>query len=171
MIEYGHPTGSKKPSTGFDYQSGTNRSVSISSQDFVINLDQPKATLLSILFEPNTKLEDSITYDITAWSLPYAMGLEAYAFKTLIPVQQEVSDSPKSYVEPDNAQYAYMVPWRSFEDGKFLAQIQKEGVKVRAADHEFTVEGKYFPRGSLIMTKRNNENLGEEFHEIVKESC
>ena len=40
---------------------------------------QAKGLLTQILLEPGPELVDSNTYDITAWSLPYAFGLEAYA--------------------------------------------------------------------------------------------
>ena len=37
--------------------------------------------MVQVLLEPQTKLNDSLTYDITAWSLPYAYGLKAIATK------------------------------------------------------------------------------------------
>ena len=40
----------------------------------------PKGKMVQVLFEPKTVISDSLTYDITAWSLPYAYGLEAYGF-------------------------------------------------------------------------------------------
>jgi hypothetical protein len=46
---------------------------------------QQRGTLVNVLFEPVTELSDSVTYDITAWALPYAYGLQAIASKAAVP--------------------------------------------------------------------------------------
>ena len=50
----------------------------------MISAYQPKGVLVQVLFDPETAVVDSLTYDITAWALPYAYGLEAYAFEDKI---------------------------------------------------------------------------------------
>ena len=49
-----------------------------------IHTKQSKGKMVKVLFEPNAKLSDSLTYDITAWSLPYAYGFKAIASKTKV---------------------------------------------------------------------------------------
>ena len=59
----------------------------------VINAYQPKSVLLNVLLEPKTFVADSNTYDITAWSLPYAYGLKAYGLKeSLKPATATITD-------------------------------------------------------------------------------
>ncbi|GIS52983.1 hypothetical protein Ct9H90mP29_00250 [bacterium] len=41
------------------------------------------------LFEPKTHVSDSLTYDITAWSLPYIYGLEAFATEATLDIDIE----------------------------------------------------------------------------------
>ena len=55
--------------------------VEINKNDLIIKTNQPKGKLVEILFEQKTKLSSPLTYDITAWSLPYAYGLEASVVK------------------------------------------------------------------------------------------
>ena len=43
--------------------------------------------LVKVLFEPNTVVVDSNTYDITAWAMPYAYGVAAYANKIGNPLE------------------------------------------------------------------------------------
>ena len=45
----------------------------------MINGNGKKSRLIQALFEPKTQFSDSLTYDITSWSLPYAHGLKAVA--------------------------------------------------------------------------------------------
>ena len=55
-----------------------------SSGYLVIHTNQPKGKIVNVLFEPKAFLADSLTYDITAWSIPYAHGFEAIASKTIV---------------------------------------------------------------------------------------
>ena len=55
-----------------------------SEGDLVIHTNQPKGKMVNVLFEPSAKLADSLTYDITAWSLPYAHGFKAVASKSKV---------------------------------------------------------------------------------------
>lgn len=82
-IQYGY-AGNGRNLSGFNYGTGKNESFATTDQDIVINAYQPKSVLTQILFEPNPALNDSITYDITSWAMPYAYGLEAYASEARI---------------------------------------------------------------------------------------
>jgi uncharacterized membrane protein len=155
-IEYGwsSPTTVK----GFDYSSGKIKSLKINSESLVISTDQPKGTLVQVLFEPNAKLSDSLTYDITAWSLPYAYGLDAIASE--VKVNSTMANGEKTTTNNSISEdtYAYLTDWNSMNDARFLADLLKDNIKVRYTHKPFTLEGKTFDRGSLIITKSDNRN-------------
>ncbi|WP_026809645.1 M14 family metallopeptidase [Arenibacter latericius] len=145
---------------GYDYGSGKTTSKKTSSKNMVVSTDQPKGTMAKVLMEPKTKLSDSLTYDITAWSLPYAYGLDAIASKTLIKIgsKDHSSDSWNTSNDlPKNA-YAYIADWTSMKDARFLSELIKQNIRIRYANHPFTVNGKAFNRGSLIITTADNKN-------------
>ncbi len=81
-IKYGRAQGNSV--SGYDYDTKSKGSMRTSSSDLVISTNQPKGRLIKALFEPVAKLSDSITYDITAWSLPYAYGFKAIASEKLV---------------------------------------------------------------------------------------
>ena len=83
QIEYGlsNATNSVK---GFSYKTNKTTTVKLSGNDLVVNTNQPKSNLIKALFEPNTKIADSLTYDITAWAIPHSRGLDAYAVPTKV---------------------------------------------------------------------------------------
>ena len=77
--------------------------------------------LIKVLFEPKPKLVDSVTYDITAWSLPYAYGLNAYASK-----EKLRADKPeKAKVVNAETEYGYVMPWNGIQSGKDVGQLLK----------------------------------------------
>ncbi|UII76387.1 M14 family metallopeptidase [Flagellimonas sp. HMM57] len=153
---------------GFSYNSGSTGTISTSENSLVVSTNQTKGTLVKVLFEPNAKLSDSLTYDITAWSLPYAYGLNGIASSSTVTngnqkAVQEIQSN--DFINPDT--YAYITDWDSMKDARFLAALLKEGIRVRKADHPFSIEGKSFERGSLIITKSDNQNKAN-FIETLK---
>ena len=129
-IQFGHTD--KRNAIGYDYVSGKTEQFAIEPPDLVINAYQPKSVLLNVLLEPKTLVADSNTYDITAWSLPYAYGLKAYGLKESIKPAERVTEV-ETYPQPltKNPVYAYVSPWRSVYEVKFLAELFKRNIKVR----------------------------------------
>ncbi len=165
QIRYGQSKGSRSLS-GFNYRNGQTGKFSLEAGDLVLSAYQPKSVLLQVLFEPEATLSDSITYDITAWSVPYAYDLTTYALTDRMDAGgavQETTFTPAAVAEDA---YAYVAPWKSLDDAKYLAQLLKQKVKVRYALHKFSIEGKSFEGGSLIITRANNEDLAA-FDQIV----
>lgn len=154
-IEYGMANGNT--AKGFNYATGKTGSIKTNAKSLVVSTDQTKGTLVKVLFEPNAKLSDSLTYDITAWSLPYAYGLNAIASSVKVPASRpEIAIVNETKVDKDA--YAYITDWNSMDDARFLADLLKHKIRVRYAQKPFkTAEGNY-KRGSLIITKADNKN-------------
>ena len=168
-ISYGYAGKAQTVAGGFNYTSQkTDKSVAVTADDIVISAYQPKSTLLKILFEQNSALEDSATYDITAWSLPYAFGLQTYGLTTRLTPSSTAPASPTALTALSTRPYAYLVRWQSLPAVKMLAGLLKQKIKVRAAEKPFDVENKTYPSGTLIVTRSGNERLGDRFDALVR---
>jgi len=141
---------------GYHYQTKRNANYTLSAQDIVIPGNQPKAVLAQVLFEPKTFVEDSLTYDITAWSAPFFYGLDAYANDFKIERVNEVNTPAVSNSEK-NAPYALITKYNSLKDGEFLAALLQKNLKVRTLSTLTEVEGKTFQPGSLVITQTANK--------------
>ncbi|MCG8331865.1 MAG: M14 family metallopeptidase [Chitinophagales bacterium] len=135
-----------------DTREGT---AQINEGDLIIPANQPMSVMTKILFEPEPFLEDSLTYDITAWALPYAYGLEAYA------TNQKINTSSTFEMAPYTPQkrttpYAFAIKWDAFSSAKVLAALLKEDIRVRYSNAIFTLEGQEYPRGTLLITQADN---------------
>ncbi len=69
---------------GLNYKTGKSGQVKVQKGDLVVSAYQSKSVLVQVLFEPKTELRDTLTYDITAWAIPYSYGLDAYAINGLV---------------------------------------------------------------------------------------
>ncbi len=169
QIHYGHPL-TKQIFKAFDYHSNSVKSIKISSKDLVINTYQSKSNLIKALFEPQTKIADSLTYDITAWALPYSRGLEAYALTSTLTSKAVPADAFGGDVSGVEKPYAYLSTWNSIEDVSFLGYLLQHKIKVRFTKAAFIIEGKNYPAGSLVITRRGNEKLGNTFDNTVNKA-
>ena len=160
--------GSRGSFNGFDYFTGKNAQFTITAKDMVISAYQPKSVLLNVLFEQKTFLADSNTYDITAWSLPYAYGLRAYGLKDAIQISAPNQLKPAKEQAGTGA-YAYINTWKSVEDVKFLAVLLNEKVKIRFSERPFEVNGNQFASGSLIIAKAGNDR--PDLDELIKRAA
>lgn len=157
-IQYGHAAAGRA-AKGFDYQTQTQNSFSLTTDDIVVNIHQPKGRFIATVFEPQSKLTDSMTYDITAWNLMYSYGLKAFALNEKIAVAKPYQSKKVANEAITNKPYAYIFRYESLNDVEFLAALMKRGVKVRSSEKSFTLNGQNFEPGSLIVTRRNNEGV------------
>jgi hypothetical protein len=155
--------------TGYSYASGKTEPISIQPHDVVVSMYQPKSTLVKVLFEPRPQLEDSLTYDITSWALPYSFGVKAYALTQRLdasgPTQPVVKGSAAA---PADKPYAYLARWNNLQDIRFLSKLLQQKVKVRFAQQGFEAEGQKYAPGTLIITRTGNEALGARFDQLVR---
>lgn len=167
-IKYGYANSGKV--SGYDYNTSKEHNYTSTAKDLVVSTNQPKGKMVHVLFEPTTKLVDSLTYDITAWALPYAYGLDATASKVLIPTSV-VGMTPTLNTKDSNAA-AYIVKWTHLKDAEFLSELVKQNIKVRFTERPFTIKNpeQTFNRGSLIITRSDNTKI-ENFDDKVVEAA
>ena len=153
-IRYGYSSGVQ--AKGFNYFTQKEETIT-TNKSLLISTYQPKGVLAKVLFEPKSKLVDSLTYDITAWALPYVYGLQAHAVREkILPENKEVTGITPN-VLPVNV-YGYLVTYNSFEDAKLLSSLLANGVKLRYAVRDFTAGNKSFSKGTLIILRKGNED-------------
>ena len=143
---------------GYNYKNQSTNQFAINSTDLVVHTNQPKGKMIKVLFEPNAKLADSLTYDITAWSLPYAHGINAIASKTK--VNSTKIKNIKKYINTiDNTAYAYLSKWNSLDDATFLGALLQQNIVSRFTEKAFSAKGTSFDKGTLIILRNDNRNL------------
>ncbi|KAF2519223.1 hypothetical protein E0W68_05475 [Flavobacterium salilacus subsp. salilacus] len=154
-IAYAYADETKKTS-GYHYQSDSDKDFTIEPNDIIVSVNQPKAVLTQVLFEPYQHLSDSLSYDITAWALPHAYGIESYALKNNPSVQTKPQVSHKGKLEYDNV-YAYYIPWNGRESVKVLASLHQNNIQVRMAQKESLYRGIRIKKGDLIVLTSDNK--------------
>jgi glutamine amidotransferase-like uncharacterized protein len=129
------------------------------SEAIIIPSDQPQTRFLKGIMEKVIKFEDSLFYDVSAWTLPYAYGVKSF----------ELKQNPKTHMGPKldkivlnggeviggRARSAYIMKWNRYYAPKSLYKILDSGINPRLANAPFSamINGKEveFERGSIII--------------------
>ena len=159
----------KKKAIGFHYSSANQKEFDIQKGDMVIYADQPKSILTQILFEYNTELPDSNTYDITAWSLPFAYNLDAYGLTTKLAIASQAARKEQNQIQWPSKAYAYYFNWNQMEAPRLLSKLYQQGYVVRMALKTITFEQTKVEKGSIFITRGDNphKNLEKDLPDLL----
>jgi len=165
QINYGRGKGSLV--SGYDYRTQTQKRIKADENSIIIPAGQVKNKLIHVLFEPNTKLNDSITYDITAWSLPFAYDVNALLSTKKVPFRKtEFAHTPNPI---SKEAYAYVMDYQGFASQKALAALLDRGMTVRTSYSDFKVDETSFHAGASILLAAENKNIENALAEISEE--
>ena len=172
-IQYSRAT-SERDYEGYDYTTGQTGETRAAAGDLIISAYQPRAVLTQVLFDPSAVVEDSVTYDITAWSLPAAYGLQTYASTDRLDLDTEPYELP-AYTDPlaevDIATaYAFALPWEGMNTARYLAELLRAGIQVRTSTAAFTFGEQEYPAGTLVVNRGDNrvtEGFAEKLRAIT----
>lgn len=149
---------------------------------YIVPADQPQYRLIKAMFETRTSFQDSLFYDISAWTYPMAFHLDFMALNSKILNLASVSQvdknnfaqAPGKMIGQPGA-YQYALEWTDYYAPKAAYQLLKAGFLVRVANAEFsTAEGKTFGRGTLLIDKgetgMDNQAFFAKLQEIAQSS-
>ena len=160
---------------------------------YFIDVNQPQKRLLKALLEQDTPQDEAFVkenlqkfkrnemrganqpkedygfYDITAWSLPLAFGVDAFWTEEAGNVNSnivtdEFIQNAKRGTVSGRASIAYVIPYNTDGAGALAIRLLKEGFRVAVATKPLTAGGKIYNRGTFVVRVTRNSN---EIHEAV----
>lgn len=156
--------------TGLNYFTNKNETVKAQAGDMVINMNQNNANLIKVLFERTSRLSDSATYDITAWSLPFVYGIKTYGLGAYV-TNVSYETPPVRFARPlTTPVVAFAIKWSGLNSVRFLSELLKQKVKVRYAEQPFVASGEQFEKGTLIVTRTSNNIPESKLAEILEDA-
>ena len=141
---------------------------------YVISAAQPTKRLIRNLLDKEVPLDaafvaeqerrrrlglDDEIYDVTAWSLPllYNVTIDICTVEPTVALEVAGTDMvrPSAIVRPD-ASVAFVVPSGNVATARFMTAALRAGIAVRAMEEAFTLDGRSYPAGSLVVTRAEN---------------
>jgi hypothetical protein len=111
---------------------------------YIVPLEQDQYRLIESVFEQRTEFPDTLFYDISAWTFPYAFntpfaGLERRQFNAdLLGAPLNIDSLPAGQVLGSQDAYVYAFEWDEFYAPRALYRLLDAGVRARVATERFT---------------------------------
>jgi zinc carboxypeptidase len=150
----------------------------------VVPMAQPMKRLAKALLEPRAVVERTTFYDISAWSLPFAFGVDACwleqpaeAARTRVDATALEADGKATllrhegrFTEPADAakSVGWILPWGDANAPAALLDLLGGQVDARLIPRAFATDERFFPAGSiLIPRKRGDANAERDLEELL----
>ncbi len=147
-----------------DYWDGTASARNFDAGTFIVRTNQARHVLINTLMQREMAIEDSVMYDMATWSIPLAYNLDAAWTESDVRVSSErLAEAPKYDfgVEHPDAGYAFVIDWNQRHAPRALAMLWNSDYRVRSVRKTFTVDGRTFSRGTLIVLQGRNREKAE----------
>jgi len=164
---------------------------------YVVDLAQPEARLATSILEPKAVFDSSFVrkeldkydrnqvrgrragsegydfYDITAWSLPLTLGLDAWWTEdtpSIVGDTVMVDGKLPEVAAPARAQSAYVFTDEAQAGTSLAYRLLDEGFRVGAASQQLRADGKVYPRGTFVVrVQRNPASVHERIAALSRE--
>ncbi len=163
---------------------------------YVVDLNQPQARLATTILEPRTAFDSAFVreqrtayqrnqrrgeaadregygfYDVTAWSLPYALGLDAWWTDDVAAVRGDrvtTADAPAP-AAPGRARSSYLFTNASESSARLAMKLLREGFRVAFATEPIIADGVSYPRGTFVVRiQRNPDTIHDRIATLARE--
>jgi hypothetical protein len=166
---------------------------------YIIDLNQPQKRIIKALLEQETPQDKAFVndnmarfrrnerrgstaqkeeygfYDITAWNLPLAFGVDAFWTEDAPNVNanlvtNEYLAQAKRGAVSGRAQIAYIIPYESDGAGALAIRLLKEGFRIAVATKPLSAGSRTYPRGTFVVrVTRNAETIHEAINRLATE--
>ena len=179
------------------YLGGAARKETFPAGAYVVDLAQPQARLATTVLEPRAAFDSSFVrkqveayqrnqrrapgepqegyefYDVTAWSLPLTLGLDAWWTDDTARVTGARATAADSLAVPDapaRAGSAYLFGNQDEAGARLAMRLLREGFRVGAATRPIVAGGRKYPPGTFVArTQRNPATLHQRIAALSRE--
>ncbi|HXI21082.1 MAG TPA: M14 family zinc carboxypeptidase, partial [Gemmatimonadales bacterium] len=165
---------------------------------YVVDLAQPEARLATAMLEPRASFDSAFVrkqlasyqrnqlrgedadkesyefYDVTAWSLPLTLGLDAWWTDDTSRVAATAVGPDDSLVPPPapgRAQSAYVFDNSSDANARLALELLREGFRVAVATRPLVADGTSWPRSTFVVrVQRNPASLHDRIATLAGET-
>lgn len=148
---------------------------------FVIPTNQTEYKFIEAMFETRTEFADSLFYDVSTWTLPFAFNLPSAELNRrqfssdLLGSQVFTPQKPESEVIGGKSQLAYMFEWDEYYAPRTLYRLQKLGVRAKVASRPLTAQTatgqKEFGYGSILIALGIQDVDEDEIYGVLQEAA
>ena len=144
------------------------------NKSFIIPLKQKKSKLIKAIFNSQKKFKDSLFYDVSGWTFPYAYNLNFTYENSNFNLGKSVTNI-NEYLNGSvdkKSNYAYLFEAHDYFSPKLLNLLLENKIRVKVSLSNFKIDGKLYDYGTYLVPVQNqsvDENtLYEKLNQFSK---
>ncbi len=175
-----------RAANGVSALGGDEGRLTLPAGSYLIPSNQAQGALVAAILQFDTRFDQSYLnkerahlerkgrskiFDLTAWSLGHAFGLDVYWVDSPQVPSTRMTEIPRLDAQSTEVKpaYAWVVDSRDDGSAAFIAQGLERGLVMHAGDAAFDVGGRTMGPGSIIIRAGDNgEGAAEKVHEAAK---
>lgn len=149
---------------------------------FVVPSEQKQYKFIEALFERRTSFSDSLFYDVSAWTMPYAfnmpfaeLGANKFSENLLGDEVSGLPQFPKGELIGGSGNYAYLFEWDEYYAPRALNRLLDAGVRAKVASKPFTAVvatgTKEFDYGTIMVPLGPQSVERDTIHQLVRKAA
>ncbi|WP_442266946.1 M14 family metallopeptidase [Tenacibaculum sp. ZS6-P6] len=151
-----------------DFKEGNIRFKKNSS--YAVPLNQKNVRLINAMFDVRKSFQDSLFYDVSAWTFNHAFGVDFLKDVSLSKVGDEIK---KPVLQEGNIDFksevGYLMPWNEYYAPKVLNSILNKGLRAKVAMKTFINGKNTYDYGTIFIPVQNQELNSKELFEFLSE--
>ena len=143
-----------------------------SENSYIIPLEQKKHQLIQAIFTKQTKFKDSLFYDVSSWTFPYAFNLNYSIENSNTLIGKEITDiKPFKGKVVSKANYAYLFEAHNYLTPKLINHLLEHNVRIKVGLTPFILNGKKYDYGTYMIPVKNQNMSEEDLYNILKDGA
>ncbi|AXT20638.1 zinc carboxypeptidase [Flavobacteriaceae bacterium AU392] len=135
---------------------------------YIVPKNQKNTRLINAMFEKRTTFQDSLFYDISAWTFPLAFNLDYAEDVSTNNLGTEVTNLQFKEGGVDNkSNYAYLMEWHEYYTPKLLNKVLAKGIRAKVAMKQFSTSGKQYDYGTILIPVQNQKIKANDIYTFL----
>ena len=132
---------------------------------YYVPIKQKKSKLIKAMFDTQTKFEDSLFYDVSAWTFPLAFNLNYDFLKESFDVNK-LFEKPVGKVS-DFSTYGYLIKPHDYNIPAFINYLQEKKIRLKSSSKSFKIKNNFFDYGSILIPVEGQSHKPEKLFNLL----
>ena len=128
-------------------------------------INQKKSKLIKAMFDTQTKFEDSLFYDVSAWTFPLAFNLN-YDFLKESLEGNKMFEKPVGKVS-DFSTYGYLIKPHDYNIPALINYLQEKKIRLKSSSKSFKIKNNFFDYGSILIPVEGQSQKPEKLFNLL----
>ena len=132
---------------------------------YYVPIKQKKSKLIKAMFDTQTKFEDSLFYDVSAWTFPLAFNLN-YDFLKESLEGNKIFEKAEGKVS-GFSNYGYLIKPHDYSIPALINYLQQKKIRLKSSSKSFKIKNNYFDYGSILIPVEGQSQKPEKLFNLL----